>query len=308
MKLKARLQKNLLFFKIAQAVEKIGNSCYIRFTRDDVFFGAIHSRAGDIEADGGSAIHCWSKIPVDNLFLEYKIESTANNEIYLETKAEDFILAMRSCNNAHIIVMRMTGSSSNASLTFVITEEDHQGDSREIVQGIPILKIMTAEGAHNTSAFEEPLLPAPSAHIFLPPLEQIRHIVTSYKTLADYIVISVNIKGSLIFTTSDGAHPFNTGFHSNLKKEPSTRNNSGSNDDDNDDNNHDDDPKISALFGEAEKAQVQTRFTGLTNPELTDEALDDNSNQIEEHPYLERSRNRPHEYTSVLIRVTDLQR
>ncbi len=59
----------------------------------------------------------------ESLFHEYKVESNANDEIYLEMKVEDLLLAMRSSNNASAVVMRMTGRSADAFLTFTITTE-----------------------------------------------------------------------------------------------------------------------------------------------------------------------------------------
>lgn len=59
--------------------------------------------------------------PQESVFIEYKVESTADNEIYVEMKTEDISLASKSSTNASAIVMRMTGKSSEANMTFVIT-------------------------------------------------------------------------------------------------------------------------------------------------------------------------------------------
>ncbi|KAG0335200.1 hypothetical protein BG000_007724 [Podila horticola] len=297
MRLRAKLNRNLLFFKIAQAVEKIGKSVYIKFSPEFVAFGAIHS-FGDSDQGGGSAIQCWSRVPIDSVFIEYKVESTADNEIYVEMKTEDITLASRSSANASAIVMRMTGKSSEANMTFVITNEDHLGNSREITQNVPIIKILSAEGASNTSAFDEPMMPTPEVHIMLPPLEQLKHVTASYKSAADFIVISANLRGVMTLTTSDGVHQFNNGFP--------TINSNG--------NDEDEGNLVATRYGIAEKAELETRFSGLFNPSLSDQTLADENvegggeSEQEEHPHLERLRNRPHEMASVLVRGTDLQK
>ncbi|KAG0371198.1 hypothetical protein BGZ54_008938 [Gamsiella multidivaricata] len=213
---------------------------------------------------------------VESLFHEYKIESNSNNEIYLEMKVEDMILAMRTCNNASAIVMRMTGRSADAYLTFTITTEDHQGNSRPITQNVPIVKILTADGASNTSVFDEPMIPTPEVHIMLPQLERLRHVASSYKSISDYVVISANLAGEMVFTTSDGVQQLS---HYDSDK---------------------DGGMIAAHYGAAEKAHVETRFTNLHNPVLKD---DD-----EEHPHLDRLRSQPKDFASVLVRVSDLQK
>ncbi|KAF9427525.1 hypothetical protein BGZ94_004728 [Podila epigama] len=297
MRLRAKLNRNLLLFKLAQAVEKIGKSTYLKFTPEFVSFGAIHSLGDGDQVGGGGVIQCWSRISKENLFLEYKIESTANNEIYMEMKAEDIMLAMKSCTNASSIVMRMTGRSSGANLTFVITSEDHMGNSREITQNVPIIKIMTADGAHNTSAFEEPMMPTPEVHIMLPPLDQMRHIASSYKTISDYIVISANLKGTMMLTTSDGANQFNNGFvERQQQQQPQGM-------DEEMEGRH-----ALSRYGNAEKAHVETRFSGLFNPSLSDQTLENENEEAQEHPHLERLKNRPYEFANVLVRGTDLQK
>ncbi|KAF8932635.1 hypothetical protein BGZ58_006890 [Dissophora ornata] len=263
--------------EIAQAVEKIGKSCFIKFTPEFAAFGAIHGLGDNDPSTGGGSIQCWSRLPMESLFYEYKIESNSNNEIYLEMKVEDLMLAMRSCSNASAIVMRMTGRSVDAYLTFTITTEDHLGNSRPITQNVPIIKILTADGANNTSVFDEPMIPTPEVHIMLPQLERLRYVAASYKNLADYVVISANLAGEMVFTTSDGLQQMNH------------------------DATDSGDGLISARYGMAGKAHVETRFTNLHNPVLKDD-------EEEEHPHLERLRTRPKEFASVLVRVSDLQK
>ncbi|KAG0307650.1 hypothetical protein BGZ98_010172 [Dissophora globulifera] len=176
------------------------------------------------------------------------------------------------------IVMRMTGRSADAYLSFTITTEDHLGNSRPIVQNVPIVKILTADGANNTSVFDEPMIPTPEVHIMLPQLDTLRHVASSYKSLADYVVISANLNGEMVLTTSDGIQQLN--HYSNGDAGEGT---------------------ISARYGMAEKALVETRFSKLHNPVLKDD-------EEEDHPHLERLRSRPREFASVLVRVSDLQK
>ncbi|KAF9360558.1 hypothetical protein BGX26_008839 [Mortierella sp. AD094] len=275
----------LYYLENAQAVEKIGRSCFIKFTPEYVSFGAIHSPGDNDQTTGGGSIQCWSRLPKASLFLEYRVESKFEDEIYIEMKVEDLLLAMRTCSNASVIVMRMTGRSVDAYLSFNITSEDHLGNSRAIIQNVPIIKVLTADGASNATVFEEPMIPTPEVHIMLPHLERLRHVMASYKNLADYVVISANLSGEMVFTTSDGVqHQFNGAFHNN---------NAGG------------DEKMEDIapirYGMAEKAHVETRFTNLHNPDMKDDDEGD-------YPHEERLRDRPKEFASVLVKVLDLQK
>ncbi|KAF9191912.1 hypothetical protein BGZ49_003489 [Haplosporangium sp. Z 27] len=204
-------------------------------------------------------------------------------------KAEDLLLAMRSCNNnLNTIDMKMTGRSTDAYLSFTIASSDSFGNPRVIVQNVPIIKILTENNANDTSVFEEPLIPDPEVHIMLPHLERLRHVMSSYKNIADYVVVSANLAGDMVFTTSDGIqHQFDATFNADSAATENDDDDGGSS-------------SIAKKYGMAEKARVETRFVKLFNPVMRG---DD-----EDHPYLERQRTKPKEFASVLIRVLDLQK
>ncbi|KAG0051800.1 hypothetical protein BGZ83_003276 [Gryganskiella cystojenkinii] len=287
MRLRATIHRNLLFFKLAQSVEKIGKSCFIKFTPEYVCFGAIHSIGDNDPVNGGGAIQCWSRVDQGQLFLDYKVESNSDNEIYLEMKVEDLLLALRSSNNATAVTMRMTGKSADAYLSFSITADDHMHNSRVITQEVPIVKIMSRDGAKNTTAFDEPMVPPPDVHIMLPPLDRLRHITSSYRTIADYVVVSVNLSGEILLSTSDGVQQFSHYQQGAQLNHP-----------------------IDARYGIATKAQIETRFSGLVNPSLTLEQQheDDDDPESGESPYSKRARERPREYVSAMVRIVDLQK
>lgn len=123
------------------------------------------------------------------------------------------------------------------------------------------------------------MVPDPEVYIMLP-LERLKHITASYKSIADYIVISANLEGEMVLTASDGVQQIS---HYELEE-----------------------PLISARYRVAEKAHVETRFTNLHNPDVKeDEKRDD---EEREHPHLIRRRTRPKDFASVLVRVVDLQK
>lgn len=160
-----------------------------------------------------------------------------------------------------------------------------------ISQDVPIVKIMTRDGAKNTTAFDEPMVPPPEVHIMLPPLDRLRHITASYKNIADYIVLSANLSGEMLLSTTDGVQQF-----SHYQQEL------GNN-------------AIDARYGVAAKAQIETRFSGLVNPSLTvsterneEDGGSDQEHEQEGNSYRQRLRDRPKDYASVMVRIVDLQK
>ncbi|KAF9132290.1 hypothetical protein BGX30_012716 [Mortierella sp. GBA39] len=307
MRLKATIQRNLLFFKLAQAVEKVGKSLYIKFSKDFVAFGANHG-IGDDPHEGGSGLQCWSRLPAGALFYGYQIHSNSNDEINIELKAEDLLLAMKSAINSSSVTMRMTGRTADPYLTFVVTTEDHLGNTRPITLDIPILKILTASGAEDTHAFDEPGIDDPDVYIMPPQLDRLRNMLTSYKGLCDYVVISANLQGDMVFTTSNGdilddrdvpsltppqTRTLSSGSRRGGGNEPSAT------------------EQIMRRYGEAEKAQVETRFSNLFNPPLAEAPqrnADGTYNSRRDELKADRTINRPGKFDSVMIRVSDLQR
>ncbi|KAK5815479.1 checkpoint protein Hus1/Mec3 [Linnemannia elongata] len=307
MRLKATIQRNLLFFKLAQAVEKVGKSLYIKFSKDYVAFGANHG-IGDDPNEGGSGLQCWSRLPAGALFYGYQIHSNSNDEINIELKAEDLLLAMKSATNSSSVTMRMTGRTADPYLTFVVTTEDHLGNARPITLDIPILKILTTSGAEDTHAFDEPGIDDPDVYIMPPQLDRLRNMLTSYKGLCDYVVISANLQGDMVFTTSNGdvlddrdvpsltppqTRASTSGSRRGSANEPSAT------------------EQIMRRYGEAEKAQVETRFSNLFNPPLAEPPqrnANGTYNSRRDELKADRTINRPGKFDSVMIRVSDLQR
>ncbi|KAF9920007.1 hypothetical protein FBU30_010273 [Linnemannia zychae] len=306
MRLKATIQRNLLFFKLAQAVEKIGKSLYIKFSKEYVAFGANNGVSED-PSEGGGGLQCWSRLPANVLFYGYQIHSNSNDEINIELRAEDLLLAMKSANNSSSITMRMTGRTADPYLTFVVTTEDHMGNARPITLDIPILRILSTSGAEDTHAFDEPGINDPDVYIMPPQLDRLRNMLSSYKALCDYVVISANLTGDMIFTTSNGDIlddrdvPSLTPPTQQLSKQHRRDRESEQSASE----------QIMRRYGLAERAHVETRFSNLFNPPLAEAPQrneDGTYNSKRDRLKADRTKNYPAKFDSVMIRVSDLQR
>ncbi|KAF9162827.1 hypothetical protein DFQ26_003203 [Actinomortierella ambigua] len=278
MRLRARLHRDFVFFKLVQAMEKIGKTCFIKFTPSIVAFGAA---SGMLDEDGGGGS--------EHVFREYRIESVTNNEIYVEMRVDELTHVLRSCALATDVGMKMTGRASAASLSFTI--KTGEGSSRIITHDVPILRVMSREGADHTKAFEEPTIPDPDVHIMLPPLDILRNVTSTYKSLANYVILSVNLMGEMTLITTDGTMTI-------LGEEDVTNGTQG--------RPAGLQPTIRNMTA---KAQVETVFKNLLNPVIADDPIEDLDNpEASVHPQNERRLNRPHEFARAMIRIGDLQK
>ncbi|KAF9974473.1 hypothetical protein BGZ73_002097 [Actinomortierella ambigua] len=299
MRLRARLHRDFVFFKLVQAMEKIGKTCFIKFTPSIVAFGAASGMLDTNEEGGGGSVQCWARINREHIFREYRIESVINNEIYVEMRVDELTHVLRSCALATDATMKMTGRSSAASLSFTI--KTGEGSSRIITHDVPILRVMSREGAEHTKAFEEPMIPDPDVHIMLPPLDILRNVTSTYKSLANYVILSANLMGEMTLITTDGAmailedESMDTGHaQSTMPGSGTQRRPTGTQ------------PTMRNMTA---KAQVETVFKNLLNPVLVDDPIEDLDNpEANVHPQNERRLNRPHEFARAMIRIGDLQK
>ncbi|KAG0241843.1 hypothetical protein BGW41_005189 [Actinomortierella wolfii] len=163
------------------------------------------------------------------------------------------------------------------------------------------MRVMSREGADHTKAFEEPMIPDPDVHIMLPPLDILRNVTSTYKSLAGYVVVSANLMGEMTLITTDGTMAFldeddsNNGRVQPTMPGGSTQNRSIG--------------FVPTIRNMTAKAQVETVFKNLVNPVLVDDTVENLDNpEAEVHPQNERRLNRPHEFARVMIRVADLQK
>jgi len=170
---------------------------------------------------------------------------------------------------------------------------------------------LTLTGAEDTHAFEEPGIDDPDVYIMPPQLDRLKNMLSSYKGLCDYVVVSANLLGDMVFTTSNGdilddhEVPSITPPPAPAK---SRRRGGGAG---SEEERQSASEQIMRRYGHAEKAQVETRFSNLFHPPLAVEPKRNREGNFEsERDQLKADRklNRPGKFDSVMIRVSDLQR
>ncbi|KZT65911.1 cell cycle checkpoint [Daedalea quercina L-15889] len=197
MRFRANIEHVNTFYKISQAVEKLQKRCIIKFTESE-----MHIICNNDAGEGG--IQVWSQIKVSSLFTDYRIQSNANNEIFLALSAEAMTAALRSAAapsgqqgafsaDAEVVV-RLVKRSDVATLSFEILTTTRMGRGVRIAHDVRI-EILKRE---DVSRLKEPMCPEPEVHILLPPLAKLRTVVERMRPLAaDVIGIRANLSGCL---------------------------------------------------------------------------------------------------------------
>ncbi|KAF5346011.1 hypothetical protein D9758_013883 [Tetrapyrgos nigripes] len=189
------------FSRIIQSVDKLQKKCIIKFTESSMHVICNH------EANEGG-IQVWSRIKISSLFSDYRIQSTANNEITMLLHAEALIGALRSASpngggigggggnvgslDTDEVIMKLAKKNDQAVLSFEIRGTSRQGKRMKVTQDVRI-EVMKPE----TLRLNEPMCPEPDIHVILPPLVKIRTIVDRMKGMSDILTFQANHSGCM---------------------------------------------------------------------------------------------------------------
>ncbi|KAF8341838.1 checkpoint protein Hus1/Mec3 [Amanita rubescens] len=192
------------FFKIVQSVEKIQKKCIIKLTEED-----IHIICNSETNEGG--LQVWSKVKVDSLFSNYRIQSNSENTITLTLAPEALLVALRSAAapstsstsgyELEEVVMKLAKKNDQAVLSFEIAGLSRAGRRMRVTHDVRIEVMKPAE----VQKLEEPRVPEPDVHVLLPPLNKLRTIVERLRPMANVLAFRANNNKKLqlsIFTES----------------------------------------------------------------------------------------------------------
>ncbi|PVU87459.1 hypothetical protein BB559_006039 [Furculomyces boomerangus] len=178
MKFKAQLQHNNILQRVVQSLEKLGKMAVLQLSSDHIKF--IHLG----ESDSGFQLFAQ-----DNIFMDVVIESANENKIFIEIQIENLQRALKSCQGAENVTIRLIKKQKHPILSFL----SRAGRPLLITQDIPIRVLTPAQMNH----VKEPILPAAQVCILLPQINSIRSVAERMKTVSDYITISANNSGNM---------------------------------------------------------------------------------------------------------------
>ncbi|CAE6510907.1 unnamed protein product [Rhizoctonia solani] len=186
MRFRACIDEVSTLSKIVQTMEKLSKRCIFKMNETTVQIICLG------ETDVG--VQIWSKIPVDSMFSDYRIQSNANNMISLEVSTEPLSQALRSASAAQDVIVKLAKKNDQPVFSFEAQTESRQGKKMLVTHDVRI----TVMKAADIEQVKEPLCPPPDLHIILPPLKELRTIVEHMQRLSDIVAISATPGGELV--------------------------------------------------------------------------------------------------------------
>ncbi|OCF33100.1 HUS1 checkpoint protein [Kwoniella heveanensis BCC8398] len=191
-----------LLHKITRSLAALAKTCVIRLSPEQVHFIVPGN-------EGSTGVQVWSQVKVSTLFDSYKIESNANNEIWLELHLDSLMKVLRSADSSVGGIgesTRHTATLSDADVTLKLNKKGNQPiwafeirgktaarKSMSITHEIDV-KILSPK---RQQELQEPLCPQPDIHVVLPNLYEMRNLVSRLSHVADDVKVSANHEGTL---------------------------------------------------------------------------------------------------------------
>ncbi|KDR78547.1 hypothetical protein GALMADRAFT_243966 [Galerina marginata CBS 339.88] len=150
-------------------------------------------------------VQVWSRIKVDALFDNYRIQSNANNEITMALASEALLGALKSASSsstsstsfdAEEVVMKLAKKGDQALLSFEILGQTRSGQRVRVAHDVKIEVLKPTDVEKMT----EPLCPKADLLILLPPLQKLRTIVERLHHMSDVMAIQANNNKRLLLT------------------------------------------------------------------------------------------------------------
>ncbi|WVR03258.1 hypothetical protein IAU60_000249 [Kwoniella sp. DSM 27419] len=190
-----------LLHKITRSLAALARTCVIRLSPEQVYFIVPGN-------ENSTGVQVWSQVKVHTLFDNFKIESNANNEIWLEVNLESLLKVLRSADSSvgGIGESRQSAALTDSDVTLKLNKKGNQPIWAFEIRG------QTAAGKHMSITHEidvkilspkrqqelqEPLCPQPDIHVVLPNLFELRNLASRLSHVADDVKVSANHNGTL---------------------------------------------------------------------------------------------------------------
>ncbi|KAL1408920.1 Checkpoint protein hus1 [Vanrija albida] len=203
MRFRTRIAHVALLHKIVRSLAALAKVCVIRLSEEKVHFIIPGN-------EGKDGVQVWSQVKVPTLFDHYRIESNANNEIWLEINLDAFLKVLKSADTTSgsagdnprqnatsltdsDVMLKLNKRDSRAIWAFDIKGKNQSGHMMHITHEVAV-HIITSR---RQSELNEPLCPPPDIHLVLPNLAELKVIVSRLSHLSDNVAISANHEGTM---------------------------------------------------------------------------------------------------------------
>eukprot|EP01128_Nolandella_sp_AFSM9_P008240 TRINITY_DN4829_c0_g1_i1.p1 TRINITY_DN4829_c0_g1~~TRINITY_DN4829_c0_g1_i1.p1 ORF type:complete len:273 (-),score=55.84 TRINITY_DN4829_c0_g1_i1:141-959(-) len=185
MRFRATLKDAALFHKIILTIKQIEKGAILKLTPQKTSIIMI--------ANVTDGFQVWSGVNTETIFDEVRLQSKSSNEISFHLNLDNLEKALKSCQNAHAVIVKLTKKNLGPCLQFSITS--NVVGSLIIDHSVPV-ELLPAE---KMASMKEPQLPDPEVYIFMPVLKHLRNVIDRMKNLDDYVTINATMGGELSF-------------------------------------------------------------------------------------------------------------
>ncbi|KAF8311964.1 cell cycle checkpoint [Clavulina sp. PMI_390] len=187
MRFRTDVDQVVTFYRIAQSIQALTKTCILRWGPE---FMQIIVAGG--ENDGG--VQVWSKIKVENLFSEYRIQSNNANEINMEISTALLVHALKISNHTNVtkVTIKLAKRGDIPKLSFEVDTMNAQRKGVKSVHDVQIKVLPSVEA----NRLVEPQCPTPNIYIFLPRLTQVRTVTERFRPLSTHLGVEANPNGS----------------------------------------------------------------------------------------------------------------
>lgn len=185
MKFRARLGEAVQLSKLTQTLDKVGDQCVVQLSTEAISFAVV--------GESSDGVQVYADIARSSLFLDYRIESKAQDQIAFTAKVANLCRALKSsCAQANVqTVVKLTKKTGIPSFSFEIEQPQTQ---LKITHDVPIRLILDDE---ELERYREPAISvdalAGSASVVLPAaeLKGLRNVIERMRSFSAYVVLSI---------------------------------------------------------------------------------------------------------------------
>ncbi|RSH84667.1 uncharacterized protein EHS24_006191 [Apiotrichum porosum] len=219
MRFRTRITNVGLLHKIIRSLAALAKVCVVRLSPEKVHFIIPGN-------EGRDGVQVWSQVkvvrritpslvehvltPQPTLFDHFRIESNANNEIWLEINLDALLRVLKSADSSSgsggdggrhnaasltesDVMLKLNKRDNRAIWAFDIKGQSAGGHAMHITHEVAV-HIITSR---RQSELTEPLCPPPDLHLVLPNLAELKTIVSRLGHMSEDVTISANHQGTM---------------------------------------------------------------------------------------------------------------
>ncbi|KAJ3012550.1 hypothetical protein HKX48_006208 [Thoreauomyces humboldtii] len=195
---------------MVQSVEKLSRRFIFAFNPEDVLLIVGKSSVA-------STMQMFGQIKQDRIFEDYYMEASMDDKIFLEVTGLELATALKSCQQALEVRMKLAKKDGWPMLSLSITNSSKTGNRVYLTQDVPVRILQSDESID----LVKPVVNERKTHIFLPPIADVKTIADRMKALGSHVSVLANEAGDFVLKVQADAVSVETQFKKLGNPQPS---------------------------------------------------------------------------------------